>query len=97
MSKIVLKGYALSSDEDLSVIEAELSKHIELTRQEKGCLVFEVLQDQNNRNRFNVYEEFIDKESFEAHQVRVKSSKWGIVSGNLEKHYHIEEGVFQLT
>ncbi len=93
MSKVILKGYVLAPDEDLPGIKLELPKHIELTLQEKGCLVFEVLQDQNNRNRFNVYEEFIDKESFEAHQVRAKSSKWGIVSGNLEKYYHIEEGV----
>ena len=93
MSKVILKGYVLAPDEDLSEIGAELPKHIKLTLQESGCLAFEVLQDPNNKNRFNVYEEFIDKGAFETHQARVKVSKWGLVSANLEKHYHIEEGV----
>ncbi|MBX2810005.1 MAG: antibiotic biosynthesis monooxygenase [Cellvibrionaceae bacterium] len=93
MSKVLLKGYVLASDEDLSGIEAELPTHIELTLQEKGCLAFEVLQDPNNKNKFSVYEEFISKEAFKAHQARTKASKWGLVSANLEKYYHIKEGL----
>ena len=92
MSKVKLKGYVIASDEHLPGIEAELPKHIELTRQEQGCLVFQASQDPKNKNRFDVYEEFSDRESFEAHQDRAKASRWGIVSANLEKHYHISEG-----
>jgi len=93
MSKVILKGYVLASDDDLPGIEAELPGHLALTRQEVGCLVFDVQQDTNDRNRFNVYEEFIDREAFDAHQTRAKSSRWGAVSARLEKHYHITEGV----
>ncbi len=93
MKKVTLKGFVLVSEEDLFGVMAELPKHIELTLKEKGCLVFQVTQDSNNKNRLNVYEEFIDRESFDFHQARVKSSKWGEVSKNLEKHYHIQEGI----
>ena len=93
MTKVVLQGYVLATDQDLPGIEAELPRHIELTLQEEGCLSFQVTQDHENKNRFNVYEEFIDKESFDAHQARAKASPWGAVSANLEKHYNIEEGV----
>lgn len=93
MGKVVLKGFVLAVDEDLPGIEAELPKHIELTRQEQGCVIFEVTQDPQNRNRFKVYEEFLDQESFDAHQARVKNSDWGTVSANLEKHYHVQEGL----
>ena len=93
MGKLILKGYVIASDEDLPGIVAELPGHIELTRQEGGCLVFEVVQDPNDKHRFNVYEEFIDKEAFEAHQDRTRASSWWAVSKDLEKHYRIEEGV----
>lgn len=93
VSKVILRGYVIASDEDLPGIIAELPRHIELTLQEDGCLVFEVLQDPNDKFRFNVYEEFIDKAAFEVHQFRVKRSSWWTVSKNLEKHYRIEEGI----
>ena len=93
MTKVILKGYVIACDQDISDIEVELPKHIELTLQETGCITFQVSQDTENKNRFNVYEEFIDKKAFEAHQVRAKASSWGQVSANLEKHYHVMEGV----
>ncbi|TDV95688.1 antibiotic biosynthesis monooxygenase, partial [Halomonas alkaliantarctica] len=54
---------------------------------EPGCLVFEVVQCTMNLYRFDVYEEFIDRDAFERHQARVKSSAWGKVSANIERHY----------
>jgi len=93
MTKVMLKGYVLARDQDLPGIERELPKHIELTLKETGCIAFQVSQDPENRKRFNVYEEFTDKSSFEAHQTRAKSSRWGQVSANLDKHYHVTEGV----
>ena len=93
MTKVILKGYVIACDKDIPSIEAELPKHIQLTIQEMGCIVFQVSQDTKNKNRFNVYEEFTDKKAFDAHQARVKASRWGEVSANFEKHYHVMEGV----
>ena len=93
MTKVILKGYVIASDQDIPAIAAELPRHIELTLQEAGCIAFQVSQDAESKNRFNVYEEFIDKKAFEAHQLRAKASSWGQVSANLEKHYHVMEGV----
>jgi len=91
LAKIILSGYVLVPDADLAAVTEELPNHIHLTRQEEGCLIFEVSQDAENPNRLNVYEEFSDRVSFEYHQKRVKSSKWGEVSENLIRHYQIRE------
>lgn len=96
MSRVILEGYVLVSDEDLQGVLAELPRHIELTLKESGCVAFQVTQDPDNQNKLLVYEEFIDQESFALHQSRAKASPWGVVSANLEKHYHIKEGVIQL-
>lgn len=90
MSKVILKGYILVSDSDLPAVEVELPNHVELTRNETGCLIFEVSQDREKRNRFNVYEEFSNREAFESHQQRTRNSKWGEITANVERHYKIE-------
>jgi len=90
MSKIILKGYILVPEIDLLAVKNELPSHIDHTRNEAGCLVFEVSQDQENTMRFNVYEEFSNKKAFSAHQERVSKSKWGEVTANVERHYEIK-------
>ena len=89
MEKIILQGYIIVSDIDLPIIKNELLIHEKLTRQESGCLIFQVSQDHINPNQFNVYEEFTDQEAFDDHQLRVKNSNWGKVTTNIERHYQI--------
>tara|TARA_R110001592_G_scaffold346310_1_gene638820 strand:- start:2105 stop:2428 length:324 start_codon:yes stop_codon:yes gene_type:complete len=90
-SKVILKGFIVVPETNLEDVQQELVNHIKLTLEESGCLVLQVTQCDNNPNRFDVYEEFTDKASFEAHQARVKSSNWGKVSVNVERHYNILE------
>ncbi|MFS8152153.1 putative quinol monooxygenase [Vreelandella titanicae] len=87
MSKVILKGFIIVPEPDLNAVKAELINHKRLTLAEPGCLVFEVVQCTINPYRFDVYEEFIDRDSFERHQARVKSSACGKVSANIERHY----------
>lgn len=68
MTKIILEGHIVVSDSDLVAVMAELPTHIQLTRQEDGCLRFDVTQNPGAQNMFFVYEEFIDRVAFEAHQ-----------------------------
>ena len=90
MSKVVLSGHILVPDADLGEILAELPRHIRLTRQEAGCIVFDVIRNSDNPARFDVYEEFSSDDAFRLHQRRVSGSHWGRISSNLERHYTIE-------
>lgn len=76
---------------DLCAMQEELKNHIKLTLEEPGCIIFEVTQSESDPCRFDVYEEFIDKASFEMHQERIKKSRWGKVSINAERHYKLVE------
>ena len=91
MTKVILKGHIIVPDSDIAAVKMELINHIELTRQESGCLVFKVSQDTENLNRFNVYEEFTDRDSFANHQDRVRQSMWGTITVNVERHYEITD------
>ncbi|MEM7348248.1 MAG: antibiotic biosynthesis monooxygenase [Chloroflexota bacterium] len=89
MNKIILKGHIVVPDSDLAAVKEELIVHIDLTRKEEGCLVFNVTQDETDNNKFYVYEEFINEVAFSNHQKRVRSSKWGLVTKNVERFYEI--------
>jgi len=90
--KVILQGYIIVPDDDLDTITAALVGHIELTRAEQGCLLFNVTVDDKNQNKFNVHEEFVNQSAFDKHQLRVKQSNWGGVTTQVERHYHISYG-----
>jgi len=50
---------------------------------------FEVTQDENEPNKFYVYEAFDSEGAFRNHQQRVRGSQWGAVTRNIERHYQI--------
>lgn len=89
MSVVILNGFIIVPHNDLAVVKDELDNHICLTRAETGCLIFEVTQDHINPCRFDVYEEFVDQAAFQTHQARVKSSRWGEITVNVERHYTV--------
>ncbi|CAM4297001.1 putative quinol monooxygenase [Pseudoalteromonas byunsanensis] len=90
MNKIILRGYILVPQPELCQVKQALDEHIELTRSESGCIVFEVTQHSDDPLRFDVYEEFVDAEAFKQHQNRVIASDWGAKTQNVARHYHIE-------
>lgn len=89
MTKVILQGFILVADSELEIVKNELVTHKRLTLEESGCLKFEVTATESNPNKFNVYEEFVNQAGFDNHQARVKLSKWGQVTKNVERHYKI--------
>ena len=93
MQKIRLSGHIKVPSEDLKTVLEALPNHIALTHKEKGCLIFSVKRnikkDTIHQHHFDVYEEFIDQASFDKHQARVKASKWGEVTKNVERFYTV--------
>ncbi|UPK52988.1 putative quinol monooxygenase [Aeromonas veronii] len=89
MGVVILNGFIIVPPYDLAAVKDELDNHICLTRAETGCQIFKVTQDPLNPCRFDVYEEFVDEAAFQAHQARVKSSRWGKITVNVERHYTV--------
>lgn len=92
MAKVILQGFIIVPVSDFEVVKNELVIHKKLTLKEAGCLTFAVTPDEVNPYKFSVYEEFVNQAAFDNHQARVKSSKWGEVTKNVERHYQINSG-----
>ena len=92
MAKVTLSGHIQVPRGNLEAVEREMDSHIQQTRAEAGCLVFEIVRSDDDRCRYDVYEEFSDRAAFEAHQSRVKASTWGKVTAGVTRHYEITHG-----
>ncbi|MEM7081054.1 MAG: antibiotic biosynthesis monooxygenase [Pseudomonadota bacterium] len=91
MGRVILRGYIVVPRADLARVAGELPEHVRLTRAEPGCVSFSVEPSEQDPQRFDVAEEFIDRAAFEAHQDRVRSSVWGQVTLNVARHYEVTE------
>ncbi|MBL4806118.1 MAG: antibiotic biosynthesis monooxygenase [Rhodobacteraceae bacterium] len=88
MAKVYLDGLLVAQTAaHRAVIDLYLEEHIRLTREEQGCLKFEVYEDPNKPNTFIVSEEFVSEEAFAHHQERAKTSEWGTHSDKLERKF----------
>lgn len=73
------------------MVKEALELHKQLTKEEQGCLVFNVDEDDKDPCIYHVYEEFSSQEAFDAHQLRVKQSHWGQVTKNVQRFYSVTQ------
>jgi quinol monooxygenase YgiN len=67
-----------------------LPDHIRLTRNEPGCVAFEVTPS-DDPLIWQVEERFTDPAAFAAHQARVANSDWGAQTAGITRDYTVTE------
>jgi len=75
--------------DEAAVVASLLPDHLALTREEPGCLSFEVVAT-SDPLVWSVEERFADAAAFRAHQQRVAASAWGRATAGIERRYEIE-------
>jgi len=65
-----------------------LEQHKAFTRQEPGCLKFDVTQDTDDSTLFHVDELFEDEAAFAHHQSEGAARPWGAASKNLTRDFN---------
>lgn len=91
---IRLTGRLRVPRERLEEIKGLLDTHIALTREEAGCLSFNVTQSQRDSEVFEVNEAFRDKKAFDYHQGRVEISEWGLKTRGLIREYELSDSYY---
>lgn len=82
-----LKGHIDVPVDRIEAVDAALQKHINLTREEPGCIFFKVESCQSVEGRYLVSEAFVDEAAFEFHQTRAGNSDWAEVSKGIPRQY----------
>lgn len=88
---IALAAIITCGPRDRALVESLLPEHIRLTRQEPGCLLFQVVPDRCDPDRLLVAERFVDGAAFAAHQARTANSSWGRATQHLKRAYQVTE------
>lgn len=89
MTRVRLTGTLnCAGAEEAEIVARHLPRHLELTRAEPGCLVFEVIQT-DDPLVWSVEEQFADAGAFRAHQARVAASDWGHATAGIRRQYAI--------
>ncbi|NTE85625.1 putative quinol monooxygenase [Agrobacterium rubi] len=90
--RIYLQGHIDVPPDRRQAVADALPLHIELTLAEPGCMAFEVLPSPDVDGRYLVSEIFSDQAAFDAHQQRIKSSEWFVVTQGIPRDYRIRKG-----
>lgn len=87
---IELTGVLRCKDaEEAEIVTRLLPEHIRLTHEEPGCMLFEVKPD--GPLNWRVMEAFVNKEAFEAHQLRTRASAWWQQTKGITREFEIRE------
>jgi quinol monooxygenase YgiN len=90
ISEIHLTGRLVcANEEEARLVRLHLADHVRLTRDEIGCISFEVVHTADPLV-WVVLERFEDQDVFELHQQRVAGSEWGRATAGIERRYSIE-------
>ena len=87
---VTLSGYIVVRADELDTVVEALVSHIQLTKEELGCIDFTVIQRVDNPLIFDVYEAFLDSTAFDIHQARTKKSAWAVATLNAERNYTLK-------
>jgi quinol monooxygenase YgiN len=90
MTTIVrVTGHILCPADDLELFRAALVDHVRLSRDEPGCLTFEITQDPADPCRWILDETFRDMAAFEAHRARARDSDWHRLTGHMDRDIRV--------
>ncbi|MDO8882394.1 MAG: antibiotic biosynthesis monooxygenase [Pseudotabrizicola sp.] len=88
---IRLKGHLICmSQAEADVVRAHLPEHIRLSREEPGCLSFNVAQT-DDPMIWDVQESFRTRADFDAHQTRTRASLWFDATRHILRDFRVEE------
>ena len=76
--------------EETALVRRYLPEHIRLTKEQSGCLSFEV-KETADPLIWSVEERFTSQQTFDMHQARTQASAWGRETVAIAREYAIVE------
>ena len=78
-----------ANDAEAEMVRAHMPEHARLTREEPGCLKFDVTET-DDPLVWQVDEEFASPDDFRFHQERGAASTWGRISEGIKRDFQIK-------
>ena len=85
---VELTGTLRCRPDEVALLQAEIPRHVALTRAEAGCLAFEIRATPDPCS-FEVAERFADEAAFAHHQSRTRTSDWWRLTHHMVRDFHV--------
>ncbi len=87
--RVLLNGYVDVPADRWEEVREAMQDHITLTRNEAGCVMFNVTPCREVELRLLVEEIFENQQAFDAHQARTKTSPWADITAGIPREYSV--------
>lgn len=76
MTTLTIVANILANEDKIELVKAELIKLIDITRDEKGCINYDLHQDNENPAHFTFYENWETRELWQTHMGNTHLAKY---------------------
>lgn len=95
MNKLTIVSNIIANEDKIELVKNELLKLIPITRDEEGCINYDLYQDNENPAHFTFYENWETKELWEIHMNNthlseyMKATEWSVTSFTINQMTNI--------
>lgn len=91
MSKLTIVAQITAKSEHIETVKAELEKLIEPSRQDEGCISYDLHQDNANPAHFIFFENWASKAALEAHMQAPHFQAFGAATQDMIEAFNVNE------
>lgn len=93
-NRFYIRGYIDFPSDQFAKLKSDWETHVDLSRQEEGCISFEYTYDAQRTGRVHISEIYTDEAAFEAHKARAMQAGWVELSKDAERHFEMSDTPF---
>ena len=90
-NQLTIVARILAKDEKRSLVKSELLKLIPITRAEKGCIIYDLHQDNENPNLFLFHENWESRELWQVHMNNAHITEYKKATDGAVEEFTINE------
>ncbi|GLO62442.1 antibiotic biosynthesis monooxygenase [Vibrio sp. MACH09] len=91
MTALTIVANIIANEDKVEFVKAELLKLIDITRAEKGCITYDLHQNNENPAHFVFYENWESRELLQAHLESAHIAKYVAATEGLVKEFTLNE------
>ncbi|MFT4763850.1 MAG: quinol monooxygenase YgiN [Oleispira sp.] len=91
MTKLTIIANIKASPDKIDLVKSELLKLIEITRAEKGCINYDLHQDNENPTHFVFYENWESRELWQTHMANTHLAEYIVATEGAVTEFTLNE------
>lgn len=91
MTKLTIVANIVAKDDNIELVKAELLKLIDITRDEEGCINYDLHQDNEHPAHFTFYENWVSRELWQTHMANTHLAAYMAATEGAVENFTLNE------